>query len=237
MGEDTSQELQKAKDRANFLYEVSRVVSSSRYLEEILLLVVGLTAQVTGSKICSLMLYDEKKKELTIKATQSLSDNYLKKPPIKVGQSVSGKALLLGKPVVIADVTLEKDYQYPDVAREENVKSLAAVPMMVKDKSIGVINCYTAEEYEFSKEDLQILMAVASQAAMAIENTKLLADNVIAFEQLETRKVVDRAKGILMKKKGITENEAYRLIQKQSMDKRKSLKGVAEAILFSEDLN
>ncbi|MBI4358896.1 MAG: ANTAR domain-containing protein, partial [Candidatus Omnitrophica bacterium] len=72
--------------------------------------------------------------------------------------------------------------------------------------------------------------------ALAIENTKLLADKVAAIENLETRKKVDRAKGILINRHKIGEAEAYRRMQKQSMEKRKALKEVAEAIITSEDL-
>jgi len=229
-------DLKKSKQSFSLLYEVSRVVVSGRYLEEILLLVVGLTARLTGSKICSMMILDEQKQELVIKATQSLSEHYRTKPPIKVGESVSGRAVLYKKPITVLDVTKESNYKYPEIARAEGLKSLISVPMMIKDQVIGVLNCYTAEEHEFTEEEVQILVGVANQAALAIENTKLLADKVAAIESLETRKKVDRAKGILMNRHKIGERETYRRMQKQSMEKRRSLKEIAEAIIVSEDL-
>ncbi len=229
-------DLRKAKQSFSLLYEVSRAVVSGRYLEEILLLVVELTARLTGSKICSMMILDEQKQELVIKATQSLSEHYRTKPPIKVGESISGRAVLYKKPITVLDVTRESDYKYPEIARAEGLKSLISVPMMIKDQVIGVLNCYTAEEHEFTEEEIQILIGVANQAALAIENTKLLAEKVAAVESLETRKKVDRAKGILMNRHKIGEPEAYRRIQKQSMEKRRSLKEIAEAIIVSEDI-
>ncbi len=229
-------DLKKSKQSFSLLYEVSRVVVSRRYLEEILLLVVELTARLTGSKICSMMILDEQKQELVIKATQSLSEHYRTKPPIKVGESVSGRAVLYKKPITVLDVTKESNYKYPEIARAEGLKSLISVPMMIKDQVIGVLNCYTAEEHEFTEEEVQILVGVANQAALAIENTKLLADKVAAIESLETRKKVDRAKGILMNRHKIGERETYRRMQKQSMEKRRSLKEIAEAIIVSEDL-
>jgi len=78
----------------DLLYEVSKVVTSDLYLEQILKSVVNLTAQQTGSKICSLMLLDEKKQFLSIEATQSLSKEYCEKPPVKVSQSLCGRALI-----------------------------------------------------------------------------------------------------------------------------------------------
>ncbi len=229
-------DLKKAKQSFSLLYEVSKVVVSGRYLEEILLLVVELIARLTGSKICSMMILDEKSGELVIKATQSLSEHYRIKPPIKVGESVSGRAVLYKKPITVLDVTRESDYKYPEIAHAEGLKSLISVPMMIKNQVIGVLNCYTAEKHEFTEEETQILAGVANQAALAIQNTNLLAEKVAAVENLETRKKVDRAKGILISRHQIGEAEAYRRIQKQSMEKRRSLKEIADAIIVSEEI-
>ena len=229
-------ELTKARQSFALLYEISRAVVSSRYLEEILTLIVGLTAEMIGSNICSLMLLDEKNQELVIKATQSLSEAYRSKPPIKVGESVSGRAVQLRKTITVSDVRKETGYKYPEIARREGLVSLVAVPMRIKDRVIGVLNCYTAEERTFKKEEIQLLQGVANHAALAIENTQLLAEKVAVQEALESRKKVERAKAILMKRCHVKEDEAYRMLQKQSMDKRRSLKEIAEAIILSEEI-
>lgn len=228
--------LKQAKQNLALLYEVSRALSSNRYLEEILFLIVGLTAQLMGSKICSLMLLDDERQELVIKATQSLSENYRTKPPIKVGESVSGRAVQQKKPITVRDVTSEEGYKYPELARSEGLRSLISVPMMNKNRVIGVLNCYTATEHEFSEDEIQVLIIIANQAAVAIENTNLLAEKIAAVEALETRRRVERAKGILMKRFHVGEGEAYRMLQKQSMDKRHSLKEIADALILSEEM-
>lgn len=231
-----SERQDKARKGFELLYNVSRAISSDRYLEEILFLIVGMTAELMGSKICSLMILDEEKQELVIRATQSLSENYRSKPPVKVAGSLSGRALLEKKPLMVRDVTSEPGYKYPELARAENLKSLVCVPLMIKNRAIGVLNCYTEFEKDFSTEEMQLLMTVSSQAALAIENTKLLAEKVSAIEELETRKRVERAKGILMKRYKIDENEAHRMLQKRSMEKRIPIKQVAEAVILSQDL-
>ena len=229
-------QLKKVRESFALLYEVSRAVVSNRYLEEILSLVVGLTAQLMGSKICSLMLLDPEKHELVIKATQSLSETYRSKPPIKVGESVSGRAVQMKKPITVRDVQTEAGYKYPEIAKAEGLRSLIAVPMMIKERVTGVLNCYTTNEHEFTGEEIQMLGGVANQAALAIENTRLLSEKVTVLEELETRKKVERAKGIVMKRHHLGEEEAYRLIQKQSMEKRRPLREVAEAIIVSEEI-
>lgn len=218
------------------LAQVSKTITSTHYLEEVLQLLVTMTASMMGSAICSIMLLDDKKKELAIVATQSLSEEYRKKPNIKVGQSVSGRAVVEKRPVAVGDVAKEPGYKYPDLAKKEGLVSLLAVPMMVKDRVIGVINTYTSKEHQFSPEEVQILQAVANQAAIAIENTKLLDKTVEMEEALLTRKLVDRAKGILMKQHGLTEEESFRLIQKQSMNTRKTMKELAESIILAAEI-
>ena len=236
MATEEELQLKKVKQGFTLLFEVSRAVVSDRYLEEILNLLVGLTAEVIGSKICSLMLFEEDKQELVIKATQSLSETYRSKPPIKVGESVSGRVVQLRRPVTVRDVKTEQGYKYPEIARAERLASLVAVPMMIKKRVIGVLNCYTTEEREFSTDEIQLLVGVANQAALAIENTRLLAERLADREALEIRKKVERAKGILMKRHRVEEAEAYRMLQKQSMDRRRSLKEIADAIIVSEEI-
>lgn len=218
------------------LSKISRAITSELYLEDILKLIVTVTAGTLGSKICSIMLLDEAKNELVIRATQSISEAYNKKPPLKIGEGIAGKAVLNKKPMQILDVTEEKEYKYKDIAKHEGLKSLLCVPLMVKNKAIGVINLYTTKAHKFNKTEINILNTIANQAAMVIENTKLIVETKVIQEELETRKFVERAKGILMKEQHLNEDQAYRLIQKYSMDSRKSMRQIAEAIILTRDL-
>ena len=206
--------VREAESKFALLFQVSRTIVSNRYLADILNVVVRLTAELMGSKICSLLLLDETKGQLVIEATQSLSEDYLAKPPVKVEHSVSGRAVKLKKPVAVRDVTREVGYSYPEIAEKVGLASMIAVPMMIKGRVIGVLNCYTADPYEFTDEEMQVLMGVANQAALAIENRNLFFEKKQALEDLETRKFVERAKGILMKRHRLDEPEAYRLLQK-----------------------
>ena len=113
---------------------------------------------------------------------------------------------------------------------------MLSVPMIVKDKVIGVINIYTVKQYEFTRSDIDLLSAVANQAAVAIENTELMVKTKVIQEELETRKKVEKAKGILMKDQGLSEDEAFSLIRKSSMNKRVSMKDIAEAIILSFEI-
>jgi len=230
------EETKKRVKQLETLAEVSKTIVSNRYLKEILQLIVTMTAEMMNSKICSIMLLDEEKHELHIEATQSLSEEYIKKPPLKVGESISGKAVKEKRPITVLDVTKEPGYKYPQMAKKEGICSMLAVPMMIKDKVIGVINSYTATEHRFSEDEIKILQSVANQAAVAIENTKLMEEILTAQEALETRKLVERAKGILMKELGLDEDKAHKIIHKQSMDTCTPMKKIAEAIILNHEL-
>ncbi len=219
------------------LSEVSATITSGRLLDEILHLLVSMTAEMMGSTTCSIMLLDPERDELKIAATQSLSEMYRSKPNLKVGQSISGRVLKERRPIAVLNVTKDPDYMYSDLARKEGLCSLLSVPMLVKDKPIGVINSYTAHEHLFSQEERKVLQSVANQAAIAIENTSLMEKSFEMQEALAVRKTVERAKGVLMQSKRISEEEAFRLMQRQSMDTRRSMRDIAEAILLAGELD
>ncbi len=226
--------MSKANNHIEALSKIAQAITSDLYLDDILRLIVTVTAQTLGSKICSLMLVDEKKQELAIKATQSISESYNKKPPLKIGEGIAGKVALEKKPITVYDVTKEEEYKYKDIAKKEGLASLLCVPLMVRSKAIGVINLYTSKPHIFTKNEIHMLTAVSNQAAMVIENTQLMVKSKIIQEELEARKLIEKAKGILMKEEGCLEDEAYRTIQKYSMNTRKSMRQVAEAIITAE---
>ena len=229
-------EMRRKAMQVETLSQVSKTIASNRYLKEILQLIVAMTAEMMNSTICSIMLLDEEKQELEIVATQSLSEEYRSKPNLKVGQSISGRAVQERRPIAVPDVTREPNYIYADLARKEGLRSLLSVPMMIRDRAVGVINSYTSHEHPFYDEEIHILQAVANQAAVAIENTKLARRSDEMREALESRKVVERAKGVLMREQRIVEDEAFRVIQRQSMNSRKSMREIAEAIILTAEL-
>lgn len=219
------------------LARVSEAVVSERYLDEILQLIVTVTAELMNSKICSVMLLDEARQALVIKATQALSPAYRNKPPIKIGQSISGQAVQEQRPITVLDVTNNNGYMYPEMAKREGLRSLLSVPMLIQDRPVGVINCYTSAEHRFGEDETRVLCTIANQAAGVIERTRLLDEAVTAREALEARKLVEQAKDVLTAQTPLTGAEAFRLIQKQSMEKRKSMRQIAEAIILARELN
>jgi signal transduction protein with GAF and PtsI domain len=230
------EETKKKALQFDALVKVSHSITSEHYLDEILNLIVVVTAEMLNSKICSIMILDDKAQELAIKATQSLSQEYKQKPNIKVENSLSGSVIKSGKPAVVYDVSKDEKYFYRDLALKEGLTSMLVVPMIVKTKAIGLVNVYTKEPHHFTEEEINVLQMVANQAAVAVENTKLMAEALKAKEALETRKIIERAKGILMKMNNLSEDAAYHLIHKKSMDTCRSMKDIAESIILMAEL-
>lgn len=230
------EEMRRRAFQLDTLSQVSETLVSNRLIEEVLQLIVSMTAQMMNSKICSIMLVDDTSGELRIVATQSLSEAYRRKPPLKIGQSISGRVVKERRPIYIPNVTEEGGYFYRDLAKQESLCSLLSVPMMMKDKVVGVINSYTSTLHVFSPEEVKLLQAIANQAAVAIEHTRLMEKSFEMQEALEIRKLVERAKGYLMQRRGLTEQEAFRLLQRQSMNLRKSMREIAEAVILAEEL-
>ena len=220
------------------LMDISRAITSDLYLEDILKLIVMVTAKVTGVEICSLWLIDESvtPKKITLKATQALDPYYLKDRSLNMDEGVVGYVTTHKRPLIIKNVLNEPRFKEKEMAKKLGLVSMVGVPLQVQDeKVIGVLNCFTAEPHEFSETEVNLITTVANQAATAIINTELMVKTNVIQEELETRKLVERAKEILMRRRQMNGNDAFRWIQKKSMDSRKSLRLVAEAILLSEE--
>lgn len=181
-GAQIEEMMRRRASEISAISEVSKTITSNLYLEEILQLIVAVTAKSLNFKICSIMLLDPDKQELVIKATQSKSREYIRKPNLKVGESIAGRAVLEGKPVTVLDVTQTPGYRYPDIAEREGLRSLISVPLSVKDEIIGVLNCYKDRHHIFNEEEKALLISVANQAAIAIVNAKLMVKSAIIQE-------------------------------------------------------
>ena len=230
------QETQRRAHHLSTLAQVGQIIVSGRYLEEMLQLIVSFVTEMMQARVCSIMLVDKKKNELVLKAAKCSSEEYWQRPNLKIGKSLISRVVKEKRPLIVRDVTKEAEYRYPELAKKEGVRSLLSVPMIVKEHVTGVINLYSAEERHFTDEDVRVLSTVADQAALAIENTKLMVEAQERQEALETRKIVEQAKRILQRQAKITEDEAYKRLQQRSMQSRRSMREIAEAIILASEL-
>jgi signal transduction protein with GAF and PtsI domain len=221
------------------LTDISRAITSDLYLEDLLKLIVMVTAKVTGVDICSLWLIDTKESPsiIRLKATQAIDPEYVKDRSLNLNEGVVGYVATNRKPLTIKNVLKSHRFKEKEMARKLGLVSMVGVPLQLQDERvIGVLNCFTSHPHDFSETDINLLTAVANQAAVAILNTELMVQTRVIQEELETRKKVEKAKEILMFRKKISGSKAYRWIQKRSMDSRKTMHEVAEAVILSEEI-
>ncbi|MEW6665675.1 MAG: GAF and ANTAR domain-containing protein [Thermodesulfobacteriota bacterium] len=221
------------------LMEISEAITSDLYLEDILKLIVMVTAKVTGVEICSLWLIDEEHdpKMIRLKATQAIDPEYVKDRALSMNEGVVGYVASKNEPLILKDVLAEPRFKEKEMARKLGLVSMLGVPMHVKEgQVIGVLNCFTSVPHDFTETEVNLVTTVANQAAIAIENTRLLVKTKVIEEELASRKLIERAKEIVMVRKNLPADKAFRWLQKKSMDARKSMREIAEALILSQDL-
>ena len=221
------------------LMDISQAITSDLYLEDILKLIVMVTAKVTGVEICSLWLVDESKggKKLLLKATQSMDPDYFKDRSLNMNEGVVGYIATHNCTLMLEDVLKEPRFKEKEMAKKLGLVAMIGVPLCLKDGSvIGVLDCFTVEPHEFSETEINLIKTLANQAAIAIENTELLVKTRVIEEELKTRKKIEKAKEILMVQKNLPADKAFRWLQKKSMDSRKSMREIAEAVIISQEI-
>jgi len=178
------QRLSSAYQRIQTLYEVTKTVSSTLNLEEVLNLIAQSAAEAMQIKACTIRLLDESGQIVDTAAAYGLSEQYLTKGPIDVQKSLHTYQTLSGQPTIISDTSQDNRLQYPTEARAEGINSMLCVPLLIKGKAEGVICVYCTEPDRFSESDAEFLSALASEGAIAIENAR-------TYQALE---MADRAK-------------------------------------------
>lgn len=149
---------------------ITKAISSSLDLKEVLYLIVKNTCDTTGSKGCALMLLDETGERLEVKSSYGLSDHYIGKGPLSADKSISDT--LRGEPVIVEDATSDPRVQYPQEAKREGIASIVSVPVIVRGRIIGVLRLYTPVPCRFSEDDIEFLSAIGMQSGLAIENAR-----------------------------------------------------------------
>jgi GAF domain-containing protein len=167
----TVAEKREGRDFFDIFCRVSETLASSHVEKEVLSLIVTSAAQALGGKGSTLMLLDPGTGELEIIASTGLSKEYLDKGAVKAEKSVADA--MKGKPVVIADATMDSRVQYPQAARKEGISSILVVPMKLRETVMGALRIYFSEPREFTQQEVAFTGALAVQGALALENARL----------------------------------------------------------------
>jgi signal transduction protein with GAF and PtsI domain/anti-sigma regulatory factor (Ser/Thr protein kinase) len=166
------------------LAQVSEVVTSPQYLDDILDVVTEMAAKMMDTAVCAIFLLNETGTHLELRSARRDKTPYQHRPPLQADaiDSVIGSVLHLGQPIYIANVQADARYRGKELARQEGLVSLLSVPLSVRDRVIGVFNCYSTEPRQFSEEQQTLFATLANQTALAIENARLVTNTAVIRE-------------------------------------------------------
>jgi signal transduction histidine kinase len=166
------------------LASVSQTINSTLNLDDALNVITREASILMRAQMCSLMLLDETREWLDLRASHGAGEAYLRKPRVSVEEGLLGVVIRRKKPVQVANVQTSTRYQSIDVAQREGLVALLSVPLLFGGQAIGTLNVYTGQPYSFSNEEIRILSALAELSAIAIEKARLYERLVDVEDQL-----------------------------------------------------
>jgi uroporphyrinogen-III synthase len=214
-------------------------------MDEMLGEVIGLTVQASDCDACLVYLIDHSSNEIVLRASQVPHANDLGNLRIKIGEGITGW-VAEHKSVVALPSNAASDARFKrfQTLVEDTYQAFLSVPIVSGGELIGVINVHHRGTHDHSSEEISTLIFIGEQLGVTIskslleeENARLLEETQEMKRELETRKLMERAKGILQQNHNITEEEAYLRLRNQSRRLRRPIRELAEAIILAEELH
>ncbi len=227
------------------LHRISSIVSSQRSLDEMLGEIIGLTVQVTECDAALVYLIEKEANEIVLRASQVPHAHDLNLLRMKVGEGVTGWVAEHKSVVALAaNSGLDHRFKRFQGLVEDTYEAFLSVPLINQGEIIGVINVHHRDPHAHTAEEISLLTFIGEQMGIAISkevlsevNQRLVSETEEMKRQLETRKLVERAKGILQSRYKLTEEEAYLRLRNESRRHRKPMKELADAIILAEELS
>jgi uroporphyrinogen-III synthase len=238
-------EMEANTSQVDLLHRVSSIVASELNMDEMLGEVLGLTVQVTSCDACLVYIFEPDTAEIVLWASQLPHASELGVLRMKVGEGITGW-VAEHKSVVALSSNASRDERFKrfPVLIEDTYEAFVSVPLMSGGELIGVINVHHRKRREHGPREIALLTFIGEQMGGAMSRARLEEENARLHEEaaelkreLETRKVVERAKGILQRNHALTEEEAYLRLRNESRRMRRPMKDLAEAIILAEELN
>jgi signal transduction protein with GAF and PtsI domain len=229
--------------QVDLLHQTSRIVSSGLSLDDMLKELIGMSAEVTGCDACLVYLL-EATGDIVLRASQLPHSSEIGSIRLKLGEGVTGWVAAHKSVVALPDkAASDKRFKNFPTLVEDTFEAFLSVPLVSGGHTIGVINVHHKQPHTHGPEQIALLSFMGEQMGGAIaqwrvmdENAKLQQEALEIRRQLEARKLVERAKGILQTKYGLTEEQAYLRLRGESRRLRRPMRDLAEAIILAEDV-
>jgi signal transduction protein with GAF and PtsI domain len=217
------------------LHEVSICLGAGERFHEVLSRVVEFATALVKCDSC--LIYVLEGDELVLRASKNRHPQVVGRLKIRVGQGIAGWLAEHCEPVAIPeDAAHDRRFHFFHELAENSYEALLSVPVMCRGHVCGVINLQHRQHHVYRRREIRMISTVGFLVGTEIELARLEEANLTLAEQLQTRKVVERAKGILQRDLGLNEQQAYLFLQQQSCRKRKAMREIAKAVLLSDEV-
>jgi uroporphyrinogen-III synthase len=204
-------------------------------LHEVLNEVVEFVVAVVKCDSC--FVYILENDELVLRASKNPHPELVDRLKLKLGQGITGWVAERREPVAVEQGAAEDSrFNMFNELPEDHFEAFLSVPLVSGGRLVGVINLQNREPHQYTKREINLVATIGFLVGAEVERVRLDSENSELSNRLETRKLVERAKGILQRDLGVSEEEAYQTIQRESQQRRKSMKELAESIILSDDL-
>jgi uroporphyrinogen-III synthase len=219
----------------DFLHEISSRIAAADSFHVVLGSIVDFVTTVIPCDSCFIYVLEQDK--LVLRASKNPHADLVDQLGVQIGQGITGWVAEHREPVAIAsDASNDPRFIMFKNLPEDHFEAILCTPIVCASKVVGVINLQHQLSYQHTANEVRLLSMLGFLVGAEIERARLETENAQLAGRLETRKAVDRAKGILQRDLGISEDEAYRTMQRESRQRRKSMREIADAILLGDDL-
>jgi uroporphyrinogen-III synthase len=219
----------------DFLHEIGSRMAASDPLHTVLNRIVDFASSLIQCDSCFVYVLEDD--QLILRASKNPHSDLVDHLGILLGQGITGWVGWHREPVAIAEKAL-KDPRFQRFKNlpEDTFEAFLSVPILCRGKLIGVINLQHRKPYYHTEQEVRLLTAAGYLVGAELERARLENENLELSGRLESRKHIEKAKGVLQREFGLDEDAAYKAMQRESRQRRKSMREIAEAILLNDDL-
>lgn len=219
----------------DLLHEIGSRMAAADSFHEVLTRIIDVVTLAVRCNSCFIYVIDKNK--LVLRASKNPHADAVDQLEMAIGEGITGWVAEHRQTVAIpakawADPRFTRFANLP----EDRFEAFLAVPILCRGKFVGVINLQHREPHHHSRREMRLISMIGYLVGAEIELARIEDEKMQLVDQLETRKVMERAKGLLQRELSIDEEAAYLLLQRQSRQKRKPVREIAEAIILIDEL-
>jgi|SRR5437868_7208056 len=219
----------------DFLHEISSRIAADDPLHQDLEHIIEFASAVVKCDSC--LVYVREGDELVLRASKIPHEEVVDRLKLRVGQGITGWVAEHREPVAVSqNASQDPRFQLFHELPEDSYEAFLSVPILSRGRVVGVINLQHRQPHTYTARQIRLMSMIGFLVGAEIEMARLEVENSQLLRQLETRKLLERAKGILQRDLGLNEEQAYLTLQRQARQKRKTLKEIAEAVVLGEEI-